>query len=127
MKFSTKISRSKKSRCLSRGVRGRVIGLNHAVLGEWLSASSLGINVLFTWAVNGNFDSNFAPIDFLAIHLIDGLLLQFLRRKRDESETAAFTGLITSLEFPNHESRNRSESNFGSRWLIGGEQLLELS
>ena len=104
----------------------RIVGLDDAILGQRGSASGLRVDVLLAWAIDGDLDGNLTAFDLLAIHLADSLLLQFLRAKRDESETTALARLTTSLELLHHVALDGTESDLGGSGIVSGEELLEL-
>lgn len=82
--------------------------------------------VFLAWAVNGHFDSNLPTFNLLSIHLVDGLLLQFLGTERDKAKATTFAGFVACLEFLDHEARDRAESDLGRAGLVSGEEFLEL-
>ena len=91
-----------------------------------LSGRSVGLLVGLVGAVDGDLDSNFSSLDLLAIHLVDSLLLQLLRRQCDETETTTLAGLTTCLELLDHEAGDGPQGNLGRGRLVGAEELLEL-
>ena len=106
--------------CLSGNSLGTVGSLGT------LSGRGIGIFIGLVWAVNSDLDSDLATLNFLSIHLIDSLLLLFLRGKSDETEATALAGLVAGLELLDHEARNRTKGDLGRGWLICGKEFLEL-
>lgn len=100
--------------------------MDDAILGQRLGASRLGVNVFLAWAIDGDLDGDLAAINFLAVHLGDGLLLQFLGGKRDETEATALAGFVACLKFSDHKARDGTESDLGGGRLVCGEKFLEL-
>lgn len=88
---------------------------------------SVGLLISLVWAVDGDLHGNLASLDFLAVHLRNGLLLELLRGKGDEAEATALAGLATSLELLDHEAGDGAERNLGRRGLVVVEKFLELS
>ena len=82
--------------------------------------------VFLAWAIDGDLDCDFSALDLLAVHLGDGLLLQLLRLKGDETEASALSWLISGLELLDHESWDWSEGNLGRDRLVLVEEFLEL-
>ena len=82
--------------------------------------------VLLAGAVDGDLDSNGATVNVLAVHLADGLGLEFLRGEVDETETAGLAALVTGLELLDHEAGNGTKSDLGGDGGVVGEDLLEL-
>lgn len=91
-----------------------------------VSSSAVRSVVLLARAVDGNLDGNLTAFDFLAVHFLDGLVLQLLGAESDETETTALTGFVTGLELLDHEARNRTQGDLGRDGVVGGKDLLEL-
>lgn len=109
--------------------RSRVLlsGSGSLLGGGLLSGGRSSVNiVLLAGAVNGDLDSDLTSFDLLAVHLLDGLLLELLGTEGDETETTTLAGLVTGLELLDHEARNRAESDLGRNGLVGSKELLEL-
>lgn len=112
---------------ISSGGRGGVLlGGSSCRLSRLLSTSLTRDVILFSGAVDGDLDSDLTTFDFLPIHLLDGLLLQFLRSQRHETETTALAGLVPGLQLLNHEARDRAQSDLGRNGLVVLEDFLEL-
>lgn len=82
--------------------------------------------VLLAGAVDGDLDSNGATVNILAVHLADGLGLEFLRGEVDESETTGLAALVAGLELLDHEAGNGTKSDLGGDGGVVGKDLLEL-
>ncbi len=108
--------------CLS----GRGLGLGSLLGSVGLDLLGVGLLVRLVRAVDGDLDGDLASLNLLAVHLRDGLLLQFLRSQGNETKTTALASLTTSLELLDHESGDGSEGDLGGGRLVGGEELLEL-
>lgn len=108
------------------GGGGRIIGLDHTILGERSSAGGLGVDVFLAGAVDSDLDSNLAAFDHLAVHLTDSLLLQLLRSERDKSEATTFASLTPGKELLDHVAGDRTESDLGGGRIVCGEQFLKL-
>lgn len=120
--------------CLSRGSNSSASLLGSAVgrgsrglgLGLGLTLGLVGLLVSLVGAVDGDLDSDLAALDFLAVHLRDGLLLELLGGKGNEAEAAALAGLTPGLKLLNHEARDGAKSNLRGRRLVSSEKLLKL-
>lgn len=94
--------------------------------GSTVSLVSVRSIVLLAGAVDGDLDGDFTAFNFLAVHLLNGLVLLLLGAESDETESTALAGFVTGLELLDHEARNRTQGDLGRDGLVGGKDLLEL-
>lgn len=80
----------------------------------------------FIGAIDSNLDGDLTPVDLLAVHLRNGLLLQLFRRKSNKPKSTALAGLAAGLEFFDHESGNGAKCNFGGGRLVSLEEIFKL-
>ena len=97
----------------------------NAVLLELLTTLSVFITFL-AGAVDSDLDSNCTALNFLLVHLSDGLLLLFLGAESDETEATAFAGFVAGLKLLDHEAGDGAKGDLGGGGLVGSEELLEL-
>ena len=101
---------------LGRSLSGRLLGL---------LAVELGV-VLLTGAVDGHLDGDLTALDLLAVHLLNGLVLELLGAQSDKTEATALAALVTGLQLLDHEAGDGAQGNLGGDGLVVDEDLLEL-
>lgn len=91
-----------------------------------LISRGVDVLILLSGAVDSDLDSDDAAINVLAVHLGNSLVLEFLRGKVDETETASLATLVTGLQLLDHETGDRTQSNLGGDGLVSGKDFLQL-
>jgi hypothetical protein len=111
--------------CLSLGGLGSGLGSGRGSLGGGGgSAVGGGLGrgvVLLAGRVNRDLNGDLTALNFLAVHLVAGLLLELLGAEGHEAEATALAGLTASLELLDHEAGDGAEGDLG----LGGGVVLE--
>lgn len=112
--------------CLSGGRGSGSLGRVSSRSVSWFISLALWDFVFLSGAVDSDLDSDLTTIDILTVHLLDGLHLEGLRSKGDETEATALAGFTTGLELLDHEVGDGAEGDLRGNWLVGSKELLQL-
>ena len=92
----------------------------------YITLSLWGCFFLLSGTVNGHLDSDLATLDLSSIHLTDSLLAELRGGNSNKAEPTTLAALVACLQLFDQEPRDRTESNLGRNWLVGGKKFLEL-